>query len=112
MNLLQKIRQIERVDQLIRLKATGTPKDFAKRLNVSKSTLYNILEFIKNQGVEIYYCPNRQSFCYKTDVYFCFGFSVEKVNLRQVKGGKGNCVLKFTSVQNFWTQEKYFYGEN
>lgn len=105
MNLLHQIQRIERLDQLIRLKATGTPKELAKRLKVSRSTLYNILEFIKMQGVEVYYCSNRQSFCYKTEVYFCFGFSVEKVKLRQIQGGKGNNFWNFLRSPEFLDYE-------
>ena len=101
MNLLHQIKRLERLDQLIRMKATGTPKELAKRFNISRSTLYNILEFIKMQGVEIYYSTERQSFCYKTEVYFCFGFSVEKVKLRQVQGGKGNHFWRFLERPEF-----------
>ena len=101
MNLLTQIRRLERLDQLIRMKATGTPKELAKRMQVSRSTLYNILEFMKMQGVEIYYSPERKSFCYKTEVYFCFGFSIEKVKLKQVKGGKGNNFWNFLGSPEF-----------
>jgi len=80
MNLLTQIRRLERLDQLIRMKATGTPKELAKRLEVSRSTLYNILEFIKTQGVEVYYNAERQSFCYKTEVYFVLDFRWKRLN--------------------------------
>lgn len=93
MNLLEQINRIERLDQLIRMKATGTPAQLASRLKISKRTLYNILDFIKRQGAEVYYCRTQQSFCYQKDVYFHFGFTVEKVHLRRIKGG-----------------EKYFFG--
>lgn len=89
MNLLKQINRIERIDQLIRMKATGTPKELAKRLNISRSTLYNILEFMKAQGVEIYYSSSKQSFCYKQEVFFYFGFSSQKMNLRGISGGNG-----------------------
>ena len=101
MNLLEQINRIERLDQLIRMKATGTPKQIAKRLNVSRSTLYNLLGFMKNQGVEIYYCSTYQSFCYKQEVYFCFGFTIEKVQLRRVKGGMQNIFCDFFGSPEF-----------
>ena len=88
MNLLKQINRIEQIDQLIRLKATGTPQELAKRLSISRSTLYNILDFMKSQGVEIYYSPTNQSFCYEKKVHFYFGFSLEKVRLRRIIGGK------------------------
>lgn len=88
MNLLEKLECIKRIDQLIRLKATGKPKEFAKRLKVSRSNLYYIIEFMKNQGAEIYYCSERESFCYEKEVYFYFGFFMEKTQLKGIKGGQ------------------------
>lgn len=38
MRVTETIRKIDRIDQLIRLKATGTPKELCKRLEISKST--------------------------------------------------------------------------
>ena len=88
MNLLEQINRIERIDNLVRLKATGPPKQLAKKLGISKSTLYNIIGLIRDQGVEIYFCSHRQSFCYRREVYFYFGFSSKRINPREIKGGK------------------------
>ncbi|MEM1124251.1 MAG: HTH domain-containing protein [Bacteroidota bacterium] len=101
MNLLTQIERLERLDQLIRLKATGTPEELAKRLKVSRSTLYNIFEFIKRQGVKVAYCAQRQSYYYETNTYFCFGFFTEKVQLKQVKGGQGNNYWDFLGSPEF-----------
>lgn len=62
------------------MKAPGIPKELAKRLKISRSTLYNILEFIKAQGVKVYYNVERQSFFYKTEVYFVLAFRWKKLN--------------------------------
>jgi len=101
MNLLTQIRRIERIDQLIRLKATGTPNNLAKRLTISRRTLYNILDFMKGQGAEIYYSTNQQSFCYKHEVYFYFGFSKEKKQLKQITGGRQYFFTNFTKSAEF-----------
>ncbi len=101
MNLLKQINRIERIDQLIRMKATGTPKELAKRLSISRSTLYNILDFIKNQGVQIRYCPEKQSFYYVQDVHFYFGFSFDKVQLRGIVGGEQKIFLNFFYQSRF-----------
>lgn len=100
MSLMDQIRRIERLDQLIRLKSTGSPKELAQRLGISKKTLYNTLNFMKNEGAKIYFSTSRQSFCYEKDIYFYFGFSMEKVQLKQIRGGKR---LSFFSECNFFT---------
>jgi predicted DNA-binding transcriptional regulator YafY len=60
-------RKLERIDQLIRLKATGTPREFAKKLNISKSTVYEYLKDLKEIGADVIYDKNRNSFIYKEE---------------------------------------------
>ena len=57
--------RIDRIDQLIKMKATGPPEELAERLAVSKRQVYRYLEMIKNQGREIKYEPLRRSYTYK-----------------------------------------------
>ena len=59
------MNRIERIDQLIRMKATGSPEELASRLDISKRQVYRYLEMIKNQGKEIHYEPLRRSYTYK-----------------------------------------------
>jgi len=80
MKLFETLNRIDRVDQLIRLKATGTPKRLATRLKISESSLYELLKIMKEMGAPIYYCSNRESYCYKEHVTFIYGFSSHKKN--------------------------------
>ena len=50
MQFIQKIQVIERVDRLIKLKSTGTAYELSRRLCVSKRSVYNILELMRNMG--------------------------------------------------------------
>lgn len=43
----QHIELIKRMDQLIRLRATGNYKQFARRLGISNATLYRLLDVLK-----------------------------------------------------------------
>lgn len=84
MTFLEKVQLIERLDQLIRMKGTGTARDLADRLNVSHTTVYEILECMKSMGAEIKYCRDRRSFYYLEDKILSIGF----VNKRQIRGGQ------------------------
>lgn len=90
MNLIEQIKRIERVDQMIRMRATGPPEKLAEQLGISRRTLFNILDFMKNQGAEIGYSQEKKSYYYKTKVYFHFGFSKNKLDLNGIKGGMQN----------------------
>lgn len=84
MRFFEKIKVIERIDQLIKMKATGSARDLAKRLNVSKSTMYEIIDTMKNMGAEIEYCNHRKSYYYIHEKVLAIGF-VEK---SKIYGGK------------------------
>jgi len=74
MNLIERLQLLERCDGLIRRKATGKPKAFAKRLGVSKSTLYETLNLMRAMGGPIAYCNSRGCYFYTYETVFHFGF--------------------------------------
>ena len=84
MRFFEKIKVIERIDQLIKMKATGSARDLANKTNLSKSTIYDILEIMKMMGAEIEYCTSRKSYFYVEEKLLAIGF-VEK---GKVYGGK------------------------
>ena len=70
MKFFKKVNQLQRVDQLIRLKATGTPEQLANRLEISKRTVFELIAFMKSLNAPIYYCYSRRSYCYEYPVQF------------------------------------------
>lgn len=78
MNFLQKIQVIERVDNLIKLKSTGTADDLSRRLCVSRRSVYNILELIRSMGAPIEYCQIRRTYYYSYQCNFVLGFVESK----------------------------------
>lgn len=74
MKFIVVLERIERVDQFIRLKATGSPKDLAARLGISESAWYELLSTMIALGAPIYYNKERNSYCYKEEVKFVCGF--------------------------------------
>lgn len=65
---------IERIDQLIRLRATGTPQNLAKRLGVSKTKLYRMISMMKDMNAPVEYDEKLGSYIYEEAVGFSFGF--------------------------------------
>lgn len=64
MSILKYIERVKRMDDLIRRKATGSPDEFASRLNISKSMLMYELNDLKSLGAEIDYCQSSRSYVY------------------------------------------------
>ena len=67
MNFVNQIQLFKRLHSLILYKRTGTPKQFAKKLNISESTLYRIILDFKDYGVCISFDANRQSYIYENE---------------------------------------------
>ena len=49
---------------LIHMKATGTPVEFAEKLGIRRSTLFQSLQEIKEMGVDIRYSNLRETYYY------------------------------------------------
>ncbi|WP_025665147.1 hypothetical protein [Aquimarina megaterium] len=90
MNLMVKqIRLIERVDQLIRLQATGTPEELISKLGISKTKLYRIINTMKTLNAPIEYDITLQSFVYVEPVGFTFGFYTKNQKSKILNGFGG-----------------------
>jgi len=50
---------------LISMMSTGTPAEFAEKLGIRRSTLFQSLQEMKVLGVDIRYSYNRQSYYYE-----------------------------------------------
>lgn len=84
MTFLEKLKVIERIDQLIRMKSTGTAKELGKKLDVSRSTVFEILNCMKAMGADICYNEYKRSYYYMTEKEFTIGF----VSTKKITGGK------------------------
>ena len=72
--MIKTVETISRIDQLIRLQATGNPKSLALRLGISKAKLYRIIDLMKRLNAPVVYNATAQSFVYKKSVSLNLGF--------------------------------------
>lgn len=89
--LTKQIALLERVDQLIRLKATGSPKQLAERLQVSEATVFRIIETMKEMNAPVCYNIAIQSYSYTETAKFTCGFFVQELDAieeRSLSGGQ------------------------
>ena len=100
MTLLEKLEMIERIDGLIRRKATGTPKQLASRLGISERGLFKTLKLMKEMGAPIYYCLSRESYAYQYNVEFSIGFSAPERSKTKIAGGLSSLFITAQNVQS------------
>ena len=113
MTFLEKLQLIERVDQLIRMKATGSANDLARKLGVSRSTVFEILDTMRIMGAEIEFCKYKKTYFYSKDKVLAIGF----VTKDKIKGGKKikkNIAQSgfFGLSSNIFALESVFKGKN
>ncbi len=105
MTFIEKLNLIERLDQLIRLKATGTADDLAEKLRISRRNVYMIMELMKSMDAPILYDITKKTFYYEYDCELSIGF-VEK---QKIKGGEKKYLNFFSECTNF-AQLHYTFG--
>ena len=92
MNLIDQIHRIQRIHQLIHMKATGPPHQFSSRLGISDRQLYRLLDELKSYGLPIKYCRTRQSYYYSREVEFEVSFMVQEKGRSRIFGGKQSII--------------------
>lgn len=88
MSLLRNLARAERIHRLIKFKRTGTPENFANKMDMSLSSLYGVLKELRELGAPIGYCKFRESYHYTEPVEFKVGFespSLSQQELRSVQ---------------------------
>lgn len=90
--LTKQIALLERMDQLIRLKATGKPKQLSQKLEVSEATIFRLIDIMKELNAPVFYDWSRQSYAYAEPTVFKCGFFVKGLaeeEQRDLTGGFG-----------------------
>lgn len=72
------LHKLRRLDELIRTKGTGAPKQLARRLGISERSLFEYISLMKELGAPIRYSRSTQSYWYEGDGRFFVGFVREE----------------------------------
>jgi len=85
MQLFDSIERVHRIHKLIQRKATGTPEEFAEKLNLGKRQMYNILEEFRDYGANIKYNRMRGTFYYDNDFEVLVKINVNSLSNQEQK---------------------------
>ena len=81
---------MDRLDHLIRLQATGTPKDLAFRLRISERNLYEVIAFMRNyMQAPIRYSRYLPSYVYDYPPRFYLGFEKDRFQSNETENLSG-----------------------
>ncbi len=72
MRLIEHLQLLQRVDLLIRRKATGAPEELAGKLAVSRASVFRHINDLRALGAPIEYCRFRQYYYYEEEYTLSF----------------------------------------
>jgi hypothetical protein len=88
MNIFADLFLIQRIDHLIRTRATGSPAQLAERLSISERKLYRLMGEFRDQGFPIAYDKQADTYYYSEPVKIEFSILVGHETLLTIRGGK------------------------
>lgn len=96
-NLLEYPEKIQELFRLISTRATGKPKQLAKKLQISERTAKGWISQLNDYNYPVIYNREIESYVWKDDTYsitYVFKIekqSIEKAEMNALKGGKCIC---------------------
>jgi HTH domain len=100
MDIFKDFFLLERIDHLIRTRATGTPAELAARLDTSLRNVYRLISDLKEQGFPIAYDKQKDTYYYNSPVKIELSIVVSGCNLIAIKGGEKKLDF-FAALPNF-----------
>ena len=100
MNIFDELFLFQRLDNLLRTRATGTPQQLASRLNVSERQTYRLLDRLREQGFPIAFCKASGTYYYAAPVKVRLDITVGDEQLLKITGGENKFDL-FSSLTIF-----------
>jgi len=87
-NLFEELFLLQRIDQLIRTRATGTPSKLANILGISERNVYRLIADLRENGFPIAYDRESGNYFYKEMVKLEISIIVGKDKLISIRGGE------------------------
>ena len=88
MNIFEDLFLLQRIDHLIRTRATGSPTQLAARLDTSERKVYRLLGELRDQGFPIAYDKQADTYYYIEPVTLEFSIVVGSEKLLTIRGGE------------------------
>ena len=89
MKFIDHIERINRLHELIKHRRTGTPVELARRLDLSQSMVFMVMEELKNKGVPIEYSRQLKTYYYSRKYLMNINIDFRIVNEDEIEGFRG-----------------------
>ena len=102
MKVFEIIERLERINKCLKEKRTGTAKEFAAKIGISRSMLFNYLDYLKSYDIQIKYERKRNSFVFEEDIEIEIKQPIRVLKNNELISTSGGEKV-FVRVQGNWT---------
>lgn len=92
MDIYKYFNRVQQLHTLLKRKATGTPRELAKKLKLSERQTLEYVRELKDLGIPIAFCKHQKTYYYEKEVIFKFEFrTLSPDELQNLEGGRSLC---------------------
>jgi len=91
------------MDKLIRAGRTGSAREFAARVGISRSQLFNYFDDLRSLNIDIRYDPDRRSYTYEDDLEVEISMPIRILYRKEMEKESGGRIFHI-AVQGLWTE--------
>ncbi len=89
MKIFKYLERIELMHKLVDHENTGSPQEFASRLGISRTRLYEIMDYLKMEGAPIAYSKSCRTFYYSEPFHISISVELKALNASETKSTNG-----------------------
>jgi predicted DNA-binding transcriptional regulator YafY len=102
MKVFEYLDRISMMHKLVTRQKTGTPEEFARQMNISRTTLYELIDELRSRGVPIAYSKSAKTFFYRQPYDIAVTCSLRPLTLNEEKENSGGINI-FSKILFFRT---------
>ena len=95
MKVFEYLDRISLLHKLVSGERTGTPEELARRIGVSRTTLYELIDELKSRGAPIEYSKSAKSFFYSQPYDIAVTCTLRPLNFIEEKENAGGVEIFF-----------------
>lgn len=96
MKVFHYLERIEKIHDMVTQENTGNPDEFASRLGISRTRLYEIMDDLKLEGAPISYSKTSRTFYYEEPFHISVSMELRTLNSVEEKTSAGGKIFQST----------------
>jgi predicted DNA-binding transcriptional regulator YafY len=102
MKLFEYLDRISLMHKLVSRQRTGTPEELARRLGVSRTSLYELIDELRSRGAPIAYSKSAKTFFYRQPYDIAVTCTLKPLSFAEAKESVGGAI-NFSKILFFRT---------